>query len=366
MIRVLQVVGKLGLGGAETRLIELAGVVDKSKFYFDFCVFEDGDYDEQARKLGCGIVKCKLTRNIFSFSRGFRELLRQGQYDVIHCHIYQFSGVPLRIAAREGIAKRIVHLRTTKGVDQNNPYRFCYNKLMTAWIKRYSTKIVAISQAAMESFMGPQWKNDSRTSIIYNGINIEPFLRLPNRAETLTEFDIPYSAQVVIHVGNFRPPKDHKTLIKTAATMISRNKAVHFLLVGCGPLMSDIRKLVLAGGLEKNVHFAGPRTDVPRLLMSSDCFLFPSKWEGLGGAVLEALAAGLPVVASDIPAIREIASQSDNVHLVPAGDASGFAQKLQEILADLQGYRKKPGQVPERFRFENYIDKMLSLYNQAD
>ena len=362
MIRVLQVVGKLALGGAETRLLELARSTDKSKFYFDFCVFEDGDYDHQVRQLGYGIVKCRLTKNIFSFSRQFSSLLRQGRYDVIHCHIYQFSGLPLRIAAKEGIPRRIMHLRTTKSFHRSSLYRLCYNKLMTGWIQRYATKIVAVSETAMIDYIGPEWKSDIRTSVIYNGLDVTPFKSLPDRSATLAEFGIPSSAQVVVHVGNFRPVKDHKTLIKTASMMISRNKAVHFLLVGCGYLMSDIRKLVLAEGLEGNIHFAGPRKDVPRLLMASDCFVFPSRWEGLPGAVIEALAAGLPVVASAIGSIREIASQSDSVHLVPAGNADGFAQKIEWILADLERYRKSPGEVPERFRFENYAENMLCLY----
>ncbi len=363
MIRVLHVIGKMCLGGAETRLMELARFADKSKFYFDFCVFEDGDYDHQVRQLGYGIVKCRLTKNIFSFSRQFSNLLRQGRYDVVHGHIYQFSGLPLRIAAKMGIPKRVMHLRNTRDLCQSwNPYRLFYNKLMTAWIKRYATRIAAVSETAMIDYMGPEWKNDVRTSVIYNGLDVSPFMDLPDRSATLAEFGIPSSAQVVVHVGNFRPVKDHKTLIKTASMMISRNKAVHFLLVGCGYLMSDIRKLVLAEGLEGNIHFAGPRKDVPRLLMASDCFVFPSRWEGLPGAVIEALAAGLPVVASAIGSIREIASQSDSVHLVPAGNADGFAQKIEWILADLERYRKSPGEVPERFRFENYAENMLCLY----
>jgi glycosyltransferase involved in cell wall biosynthesis len=259
-----------------------------------------------------------------------------------------------------------MHLRITKGFYRNSFYRLCYNKLMTSWILKYATKIAAVSESAMTAYMGSQWQADPRTTVIYNGVNVAPFLVAYDRLKTLSEFGIPRSAQVVTHVGNFLPPKDHETLVQSAAELISRKENVHLLLVGDGALMPKIRKLVAAKGLKNHIHFAGSRRDVPRLLLASDAFLFPSRWEGLPGAVLEALAAGLPVVASDIGSIREIAGQSDSMYLVPAGDASGFAQKLQEILADLQKYRKKPGQIPERFRFETYTRKMLSLYDNTE
>lgn len=364
MIRVLQVVGKMSFGGAETRLLELARSADSSKFYFDFCVFEEGDYDAEVRNLGFGIVKCRLTKNIFSFSREFHKLLCQGRYDVIHCHIYQFSGLPLRIAAKEGIDRRIMHLRTTKGFYRNNLYRLCYNKLMTSWIREYSTNIVAVSESAMIAYMGSEWQADPRTEVIYNGLDVRRFTSPPERSAVLPEFGISPSAQVVIHVGNFRPSKDHETLVRIAAELVSRKEIVHFLLVGSGNLMPKIRAMVVDRGLESHVHFAGSRRDVARLLMAGDCFVFPSRWEGLPGVVLEALAAGLPVVASDIGSVREIASQSDNVHLVSVGDAVGFAKKTGEILNDLERYKKAPGNVPERFRFETYARKMFALYEQ--
>ena len=110
MIRVLHVVGRMDYGGAENRLLELARVTDPSGIYFDFCVLQDGPgaYANEIVKLGFGIVKCKLTKNVPGFIRRFRHLLRQGNYDAIHCHVYQFSGLPLRLAAKEKVPIRII------------------------------------------------------------------------------------------------------------------------------------------------------------------------------------------------------------------------------------------------------------------
>jgi glycosyltransferase involved in cell wall biosynthesis len=366
MIRVLQVVGGMNIGGAETRLLALARSMDASKFYFDFCEFKDAvsDYDAEVRRLGFGIVKCRLTKNVLGFSRQFREILRRGRYDIIHCHVHHLSGLLLRIAAKQAVPGRIMHLRTTGNIAKWNFYRFCYKKLMRLWIKKYSTTIAAVSASAMKAFMGPDWQQDRRTVVIYNGIDVKPFMNYPNRLSTLSEFDIPSDAKVVIHVGNFDPAKDHETLIYSATRVLDKKKNVHFLLVGNGKLMPKIRNIVIKEKLKDYIHFAGTRTDVPRLLMSSDCFIFPSRLEGLPGAVLEAIAAGLPVIGSDIGPIHEIAEQSNNVHLVPAGDIGGFARKVQEILENLDKHRKSPGQIPEQFCFQTYAHKMLELYER--
>ena len=363
MIRVLQVVGKMNLGGAETRLMALAKSTDKSEFYFDFCVFQDdsGDYADEIRKLGFGIVRCKLSEGIFGFSRYFRQLLRKGRYDAVHCHVHEFSGLPLRLAAKEGAPIRIIHLRTTNDVSRQGLYRFLYRRLLTGWIKKYSTKIVSVSESAMVAFMGSQWKDDSRTEVIYNGLDVRPFQIPCNRAEVLSEFDIPVSAKVVIHVGNFKPAKDHEAFINIAEIVINKEKNTYFLLVGDGPLISQIQDLAVTKGLQSRIRFAGSRNDIPRLLLAGDCFLFPSRREGLPGAVLEALAAGLPVVASDIAPIREIASESPNIYVVPAGKTQEFAYKVVELLNKVPA-KRAPGQIPDRFNFNHYVRKIQALY----
>ncbi len=368
MIRVLQVVGRMGYGGAETRLMGLARCVDKSEFYFDFCVFgeEEGGYNQQILEMGFGIVKCPLTWNIAAFCRDFRKILLDGKYDVVHCHNHQFSGLPLRLASKAGVPRRIMHLRTTRDVTQGGIYRFLYRRLMSRWIREYSTHILAVSESAMESFMGPQWRTDRRTEVVYNGIDTRPFEKHYDRSETLSEFNIPGSAKVVIHVGNFGPAKDHETLIRVAAQVVEKEANCHFILVGDGALKSHIQKLVASMKLSDKVRFVGRRGDVPRLLLASDCFLFPSRWEGLPGSVLEAIAAGLPVVASDIGPVREISTVSELVQVVTPGDVSSFAKETLDALVNSSSREGRITSFPERFSFEGYANRMLSCYRDSE
>ena len=351
-------------GGAENRLLELARQVDPQRFDFDFCTLQDqsGAYDEPLRKLGFQVFPCKLTRNIFRFSRRFREVLGQKSYNIIHTHVYLFSGQLLRLAAKQGVPKRIMHLRTARQAPRDSFYRICYHALMTRWIRKYSTHIVAVSQSSITAFMGDNWQNDPRTEVIYNGLNLKPFLESYDRQKTRAEFGISPQEKVVIHVGNFRAAKDHETLIRAAARICCIQGNTRFILVGDGPLKEPIKKLVQKLEIAPWVHFAGRRSDVPRLLMAADCFLFPSRWEGLPGALLEALAAGLTVVASNIGPNQEVAKVSDRVILVPQGDDQAYAREVMNVLADPDKHKVTPGQLPDTFRMDAFVNKILTLY----
>jgi glycosyltransferase involved in cell wall biosynthesis len=363
-IRILHIVGRMNYGGAENRLLELARCIDPSRFHFDFCVFQEdpGVQAKELKSLGWGIKTCRLTRNVPGFARRFRTLLRQNTYDVVHAHVHWFSGLPLRLAAKQEVPKRIMHVRTAKLCPPDNLYRICYSKLMTHWVRKYSTNIVAVSRSSMEAFWGPDWKIDPRNEVIYNGLELKPFLNDYNHRQTRAEFGISPQEKLVIHVGNFSLPKNHEIIIRTAALLRERRRGVRFILVGDGPLLQPIKKLVQELELEPWVLCLGRRGDVPRLLLASDCFIFPSRWEGLPGAVLEALAAGLTVVASNIGPNQEVANVSDRVIIVPQNDEQAYAREVTKVLDDPEKYKVKPGQLPDTFRMDAFVDKILKLY----
>jgi len=368
MIRVLHVVGCMDYGGTEKRLLEYAQNVDARRFHFDFCTLTDkiGAYDNEIKKLGFEIIPSPLTKNIFAFARRFRALLKRGRYDVLHCHVYQFSGLPLRIAARCGIPKRLIHVHTARELRRNGSYRKWYYALTMHWIRRYATRIIAVSESAMTSFMGDHWQKECRAEIIHDALDVQPYLIHYDRSETLADLGIHPDKKIVIHVGNFGPPKDHETIIRTATLLVRQNPEIHFILVGDGPLMQPINNLVRKNNIENNVHLLGRRNDVPRLLQAADCFFFPSRWEGLPGALLEALAAGLTAVASDIGPNQEVANVTVNNRILmsPVGQAERFARQLQIILTDPSKHKYPLGWIPDEFRLEKFMERIGSLYEE--
>jgi glycosyltransferase involved in cell wall biosynthesis len=169
--------------------------------------------------------------------------------------------------------------------------------------------------------------------MIYNGIDTAKLHCESDSAWLKEQFQIPAEHKTVVHVGTFRPQKNHARIIGTAKAYLVDNPNTCFVLVGDGALRNDIEELAKQKGINTNVRFAGIRSDTARILKSADALLFPSVSEGLPGVILEAMAAGLPIVAGDLPGIREIIEICGDAKLLPpeATDAQ-WAQALAKAI----------------------------------
>lgn len=301
-IRILHALGSLDPGGVEMWLLNVLRHIERDKFQFDFCTFgpHPGLHASEAGKLGSKVFRCPKGRNPWEFRSRFRRILREGQYDAVHSHVHFFSGATLRWANAEGVPVRIAHSHTSQDDKPDTLARRCYRRLMRSWIDRYATHGLAASRLAAAQLFGKDWQNDSRFGVLYYGIDPTPFEEPIARAEVRAELGIPFDATVVGHVGRFVPAKNHRFLLEVAGEISRRRPDIHFLLVGDGPLRAEIEGRAIAMGFNGNMHFAGTRSDVPRLMRGGmDIFVFPSLWEGLPVTLIEARAAGLPCIVSD-------------------------------------------------------------------
>ena len=302
-IRILHALGTLDPGGVETWLLNVMKYVDRDRFEFHFCTFgrHAGLYAAEIEKLGGKVLRCPKGANLWSFARRFRKILREGNYDVVHSHVHLFSGAALRWAKAEGVPMRIAHSHTSRDGRPDTPARRGYRRLMNSWIDRYATHGLAASRLAAEGLFGQNWGADSRFRVLYYGIDLGAFEEPVSRKDVRKELGIPLDVPVVGHVGRFVPPKNHRFLLDVASEILKRRPEVHFLLVGDGPLRPEIESRGRAMGLAEHVHFAGTRIDVSRLLRGAmDLFLFPSLYEGFGLSVVEAQAAGLNCLISNV------------------------------------------------------------------
>ncbi|MDO8632332.1 MAG: glycosyltransferase [Phycisphaerales bacterium] len=139
--------------------------------------------------------------------------------------------------------------------------------------------------------------------------------------------------RIVLWVGRLDPVKGLDVLIR-AFEPLARETNAHLLLVGGGALRDGLERLVRERTLESRVYFLGPRTDVPSLLKTADLFVFPSRTEGLPNALLEAMAAGCPIVTTDVPGCRDLITHEESGLLVPYGDTSALAGAMRRLLCD--------------------------------
>ena len=305
-IRILHVLGMMERGGAETWLMHIIRMIDRDRYRMDFLVHvpEPQEYDDEIRTLGSALIVCPHTRQPVRYARDFLRVLRErGPYDVVHSHVHQYSGLVLRLAKRAGVPVRIAHSHLDASAleaDASLPRR-AYLRLMRHWIDASATDGLAASAQAAADLFGADWRTDARYRTLFCGIDLDPFGACVCRAAVRAEFAIPAGAFVVGHVGRFTGQKNHAFLLDIAAETARRDPSVYFLLVGEGELRPAMQERADALGIGERVIFAGARADVPRLMRGvMDAFLFPSRYEGLGLALVEAQAAGLPCVFSAV------------------------------------------------------------------
>ncbi len=338
MSKVLHIFSRMARGGAELRTLEVLRHIHADAHQFDFlCLASaEGPLNQDLAEIGGRAYEIRLDRR---FPDRFVRLLRRAKYDAVHSHVHLASGAILMLAKVAGTRRRIAHFRSTGDGAGNGGRRRVYRGLMRNAIRGSATHIAAVSEASMEHGFGVAgWRDDPRSRIVYNGLALENY-RVPADVRAVRcRLGIPLEARLLVHVGRFDPAKNHKRGVDILDGYMQRRPDVHALFVGdptrlCGP---DVRMRTNRASTAARFHFAGelaPR-HVAEVLQASDAFFFPSKREGLPGALLEACAAGLPSVTSDHPSMFEIARYFDAVVPVAlAGADEAFHEALDAALA---------------------------------
>lgn len=369
-MRILHVVGGLNRGGAETWLVQMLAHIDREKYQMDFLVHstEAGAYDEEVRAFGSRLFTCLKPSNPLLYALNFRRILRRyGPYDCVHSHIHHYGGYVLMLAASMGVPVRIAHSHSDTSIPDrgSSGLRRTYLFGMQVLIRHFATRQIAVSQGAARSLFSELWNSDSRCRISPLGINLLPFNQMHDTKQVRSELGIPHEAFVVGHVGRFAQEKNHRFLVKVAEQFCKLDEKAIFLLVGDGPLRSEIEDLVCSRGLKERFVFAGTRTDVPSLMKGAmDCFLLPSNYEGLPLVLLEAQAAGLHCIVSDAVSNEGDANESAVTRLSLAAVPSEWASHL--TVARFNGRDSSiSGNWLGTRSIEASVVRMESLYNEA-
>ena len=302
MKRVLHVLGGLNRGGIESFIMNLYRTIDRDSIQFDFLVFkEGGDYYNEIISLG-GTIFTLPPRNagIVQYYKGIKAFFRQhsGDYVAVHLHAATLSSVfVLTESKRNGIPIRIIHSHSSTVKTSRLHYISHYfNKRR---LHKYATHYFACSEKAAIWFYSNTKVWDD-VKYIKNGIISKLFEYNPTtRAEVRNTLCIDKNDIVLCHVGSFTKVKNHVFLLKVFCDFHKKNPQSKLMLIGEGPLKQDIESIADIYSVRDHVLFMGNRADVYKLLQAADVFVMPSLFEGLPVSLVEAQAAGLPVVCSD-------------------------------------------------------------------
>lgn len=311
-VRVLHVLGGLGLGGAESRIMDLYRCMDREKVQFDFLVHQgrgNGSerkpefYDEEVTALGGKIYllpKFKIY-NYLEYKRAVRNFFQEHhEFAVVQGHMTSTASIYLPEAGRAGIPVRCAHARSA-GVDRG-PKGAATRLLRLPLLKR-ADYCFACSREAGKSVFGAGWEDSPKAILIPNAIDAEKFRyneAVRNRLRKRLKIEDCY---VIGHVGRFHYAKNHEFLTEVFArlhrNLAAKGKRCVLLLLGEGDGMEKVKAQAKELEVAGDVLFMGNQKKVEEFYQAFDFFLFPSRFEGLPGTVVEAQAAGLRCLISD-------------------------------------------------------------------
>ena len=348
-IRTLQVVSALGMGGAETWLMELLRHWSRSgEATIDFLATsgDAGLFDDEARSLGANVHYIRYSRaNLWRFRDGFRRVLRREKYDAIHDHQDYASGWHFLLGGSDLPPVRVTHVHNVAYQIRSN-YGVTYARRLTArvgrrLVARYATYITGTSRQVITEYgFDDSCFSNIPKAALHCGFDPKRFLGDPvaQKESVCREFGWSRDVKIIIFAGRMdrSPDVGHPQNNKNSGLAVSigiecarLDPGACLLFVGePSPALPVLQARIAAAGLADRIRFVGVRSDVERLMLGSDVLLFPSRGEGLGMVAVEAQAAGLPVVASTaVP--RECVVVPDLVRFMPIEEG---AERWAEIL----------------------------------
>ena len=323
----------LDAGGAERQMAELATRVDRARFRpVVYCLGPRPECEEASCVPvleqagveyhvlgGCG------ARHFLGVTARLTKLLKTQRPAVLQSFMFHANLVGRIAARRAGVPRVVCGIRVAEREKGWHPW---LDRLTHSMVDRYACVSRAVAEFSRDKGHLPAGK----LTVIHNGIDLSGF-PADARAD-LAPQGIPAGARVVACVGRLARQKGQEWLIRSTRRWLAEVPDCHLLLVGDGPDRARLERCVVQTGLADRIHFAGYRSDVPAILAASDVLVLPSAWEGMPNIVLEAMATGLPVVASDVEGVRELLGPLADEQTVSHGDEPALTRRLTAILSD--------------------------------
>jgi len=365
-VRILYVVGNSDLGGAENHVLALARSLDRKRYAVRVVCPRPGPLVEGLQGLGVRVHLIDMVRPApddeyelhLPALWDFFSLVRRWRPDVVHSHLY-----PAHLhASLVAELQRVPAILTTAHTLIVRP-----GDVWLAGLTR--TRVIAVSQAAKDLLVQGGVPR-TRVRVIRNGIEPRYFQdEAAAGREIRRQLGIPDAAPVIGTIARLSPEKGHRQLLHVARDVLKQRPEARFLIVGDGPLKDELRALAASLGLNGSVVFTGPRHDVPAVNRALDIFLLTSREEALPLAVVEAMAAGRPVVASAVGGVPEVVLDGATGLLCLPEDHAGFVRAVLTLI-DRPDLRLELGsrgreRVRRRFGLARMVQETLRYYRAS-
>ncbi len=391
VLRILYCSTALSFGGEQKQLEKILSNLNREHFQPVVCSirpfgYVDGAIQDLAAKFLCLGVASPY--NLPGAIRGLRQIIRENGIDLIHLGIFgsEFSGLLAAMSTGVPVVALLpttydpkVRIATTSAENAAWHYRWrTYCKLRTFYFahamlaRMANVHYVAYSQFIKESAINNLRLPAERIAVFPIGLNPEKFNERMLDRETASrvknELGLDGTYPILLNVARLSPVKGQKDLIKAMPRVLERFPRAKLLIAGDGPLLPELERMRDDMGLRREVLFLGRRDDVNVLLRASDLFVFSSYYEGLPGAVIEAMASGRCVVSFDTPSLRSVVEDRRSGVLVQERDAAKFADTVVD-LAEHQDVARKMGErglqiVKRKYDIRQNLRRLEALYRQ--
>ena len=329
-IEILYIIGRLAVGGTERQLLELVTRLDTERYNPKVCCLSEGGklVENLKKNIKSYVIKRKSS---FDISRLYRlyKLIKMEQPHIVHTFLFNANTYG-RLAAKLAGVPIIISSERDLGFNLSQ-----FDRIINRLLSKWSNKIVANSKSVADRVVKEDKINDDKVTYIYNGIDVQSFVTHVDSSQKKEQLGIPPENKVVTVVANmYYPIKGHSYFIHAASKIIRVMPDTTFILVGDGTLKESFIRLSKKLNVFKNMLFLGFRPDIPELLAITDIAVLPSLSEGFPNVVLEAMAAGKPVVASAVGGILEIVLNNETGFLIPPADSDALAEKIITLLQD--------------------------------
>ncbi len=367
-LRIAFCITELDVGGAERCLTELVTRIDRQRFAPTVYVLAAAPRDEnrglltrlEAAAVDVRFLGGRTPRDAPHVLKRLAGHLKRQRPALIHSFLFH-ANLLSRIAARwVGVPKVVCGIRVA---ERGSRWHIWADRYTSRWVDQY----VCVSQSVADFSHRVARLPQEKLMVIGNGVDIARFRHAA--AIDPQSLGIPAGRRLLLHVGRLDAQKRVDWLLRLAPRLLDRLPEHNLVLAGRGPQYESLQRLARELKIDHRVHFLGFRTDVPGLLAAADVLLLASAWEGMPNAVLEAMAAGLPVVATRVEGIEELLGPLAPEQSVPPHDAEAFVNHAAAIVIDEQKRRRLGSENQRRAETLFSIDVMVRqherLYEQC-
>lgn len=361
-VKICFLITGLNIGGAEMMLYRLIEKLDKSRYEIVvISILSLGEIAFKIRKLGIEVISLEMKSKLdISVIMRLVRLLKEKKPTILHSYLYH-ANLLGRIAGKiAGVPLIISSIR-------NTIFGGKIRELMLRYTDFCADATTIICEAAANRMYERKVVPKEKLHVIYNGIDPQLYqiYKRDDKDKILSRLSLSTGVPVLLTVGRLQQQKGYQYLIQSSFELKNRGHNFVWLIAGEGELRPYLEQLIISYKLQQEIRLLGIRDDVPMLLCASDIFVLSSLWEGLPGVVLEAMAAGLPVVATNVGGTPELVEDGINGFLVPPANPTMMADAIEKLFKMSEEGRRKMGDVGMEIVKEKFtIDKMVSGHEQ--